>query len=183
MRPETGHDTTTVAAIGSPFRSGHIAWRGLDPNIPETWSGRTSGRSSRHVRRRPRRPTGGMPEAVLLSLEFELDVIDDTPEPVLIGLIRLHDRMSSLTGVFPGVTVGRVVAAADMRARGAPSQVDPGPSVAQAVDAPRATRVLRGDRIQVGADVSHRYAYPTSRPRLRPGRRGRRRLHDSEGTR
>jgi len=28
-----------------------------------------------------------MREAVLLSLEFEFDVIDGTPEPVLIGLI------------------------------------------------------------------------------------------------
>ena len=183
MRPEPGHDTTTVAAIGSPFRSGHIAWRGLDPNIPETWSGRTSGRSLRHVRRRPRRPTGGMREAVLLSLEFELDVIDGTPEPILTGLVRLHDRMSSLAGVSSGVTVGRIVAATDVRAGGASTQVDPGPPIAQAVEAPRAARVLRRDRIQMRADVGHRYAYPTSRPRLRPGRRGRRRLHDSEGTR
>ena len=111
-----------------------------------------------------------MREAVLLSLEFELDVIDDTPEPVLIGLIRLHDRMSSLTGVFPGVTVGRVVAAADVRAGCASTEVDPGPAIAQAVDASRAARVLRCDRIQMRADVGHRYAYPTSRPWLRPGR-------------
>ncbi len=170
MRPEPGHDTTTVAAIGSPFRSGHIAWRGFDPSISEAWDARTCVRSSRHVRRWPRGPTGWMREAVLLSHEFELDVIDGTPEPVLTGLIRLHDRMSSLAGVSPGVTVGRIVAAADVRARGAPPQVNPGPTVAQAVDAPRPARVLRRDRIQVRADVGHRYAYPTSRPRLPPGK-------------
>ena len=113
---------------------------------------------------------GGCDEAVLLSLEFELDVIDGTPEPVLTRLVRLHDRMSSLAGVSPGVTVGRIVAAADVRARGAPPQVDPGPTVAQAVDASRPARVLRRDRIQVRADVGHRYAYPTSRPRLPPGK-------------
>ena len=116
MRPEPGHDTTTVAAIGSPFRSGHIAWRELDPSISEAWVASTCVRSSRHVRRWPRGPTRWMREAVLLSHEFELDVIDGTPEPILTGLIRLHDRMSSLAGVSAGVTVGRIISPACLRA-------------------------------------------------------------------
>jgi len=32
--------------------------------------------------------------AVLLALDLELDVIDGTPEPVLIGLVGLNDRVS-----------------------------------------------------------------------------------------
>ena len=156
MRPEPGHVTTTVAAIGSPFRSGHIAWRRLDPSTSEAWGARTYVGSSRHVGRRSWGPIGWMREAVLLSLEFELDVVDGTPEPILAWLIRLHDRMSRLAGVCPRVAAGRIVAAADMRAGGASTQVNPGPTIAQAVDAPRATRVLRRDRIQVRADVGHR---------------------------
>ena len=152
IRPEPGHDTTTVAAIGSPFRSGHIAWRGFDPSISEVWGARTCAPSSRHVRRWPRGPTGRMREAVLLSLEFELDVVDRTPEPILTGLIRLQDRMSRIAGVSSGVTVGRIVAATDVRAGRASTEVDPGPAIAKAVDASRAARVFRRDRIQVCAD-------------------------------
>lgn len=125
MRPEPGHDTTTVAAIGSPLRSGHIAWREFDPSISEAWGAPTCVRLSRNVRGWPWGPTRWMREAVLLSHEFELDVIDGTPEPVLTGLIRLHDRVSRLAGVSSGVTVGRIVAAADVPAGGASTQVDP----------------------------------------------------------
>ena len=166
-----------------PFGRATSRGEGFDPSISEAWDARTCVRSSRHVRRWPRGPTGWMREAVLLSLEFELDVIDGTPEPILTGLIRLHDRMSSLAGVSSGVTVGRIVAAADVRARGAPPQVDPGPTVAQAVDAPGplASFVAIESRcVQMSAiDTLTRLAGPG----CRPGRRGRQRLHGSAGTR
>ena len=76
-----------------PF--GRATSRGeLDPSISEVSGATTSDRSSRQVRRGTRGPTGGMRKAVLLSLDLELDVIDGTPEPVLIGLVGLNDRVS-----------------------------------------------------------------------------------------
>ena len=67
----------------------------------------------------------------------------EVPEPVLSGLVRLDDRVTSLLEVLRAVLSRRRVTAADVAAGGAAAQMDPPPAVREAFGAPVARRRLR----------------------------------------
>src|SRR4051794_27745785 len=90
------------------------------------------------------------------SLEREL--VHVAPEPVLAGLGGPDDRVLALRVVRGGVTVRRVVAAADVPARRAHPQVHPRTADLQAILAAGdlVRNVADGDRVEMGAGCTQR---------------------------
>jgi hypothetical protein len=86
-------------------------------------------------------------DAVHIAGQFERELVDLAPEPILAGLVRLPEWVSGDARVPGGVRARRVVAAADVRAERAPTQVDPDATILEALDTPGTARGLRPDRI------------------------------------
>ena len=74
-----------------------------------------------------------MPEAVR---KLEEELVRVTPSPVLIRLEGLNDRVVGGVEMLGGMLILRIVAAADMPAFKADSQVYPGVADSQAILAP-----------------------------------------------
>src|SRR5690349_9117753 len=79
----------------------------------------------------PRLPSRAAPSWRLL--EHEGHVVGVAVRPVLAGLDRRHDRMTTRTDVLGGVAIGRGVAAADVAAGAAHPKVDPRGADRQAI--------------------------------------------------
>jgi hypothetical protein len=56
-----------------------------------------------------------------LAYEIDFDVVDIAPAPSLRRVVALNNRMTGRFKVPPGMTIGRLVAAADMAATAAKS--------------------------------------------------------------
>src|SRR5215207_2442316 len=89
------------------------------------------------------------------AVEQEREVVDVAVPPVLAGLVGLDDGVASGTEVAGGVTVGGVVAAADVTAGHAHAQVHPLAADAQAVLAALAARRHVGDLVEMAAGLVH----------------------------
>ena len=61
-----------------------------------------------------------------LAWQIDFDVIDIAPAPSLRRVVAFNNRMTGRFKVPPGMTIGRVVAATDMPATAAKSQMHPG---------------------------------------------------------
>src|SRR5881396_2561542 len=83
-----------------------------------------------------------------LRRRLESQLIDITPAPVLARLEAAHDRMLGLVKVLGGVTVGGIVAAADVTAFETEPQMHPLVAALQAFFAP--VRRLRRNVVHLG---------------------------------
>lgn len=81
-----------------------------------------------------------------LAWKIDFDVIDIAPAPALRRVVTLDDGMAARLEVSTGVTVGRLIAATDMPALAAESQVYPTRSDPQAF---LATKRTRGDDLDL----------------------------------
>ena len=81
-----------------------------------------------------------------LARKIDFDVIDITPAPALRRVVAFDDGMTAGFKVSTGVTMGRLIAATDMAALAAKSQMHPSRSDPQAF---LATQCARGDGLDV----------------------------------
>lgn len=81
-----------------------------------------------------------------LAWKIDFDVIDIAPAPALRRVVALDDGMTARFKVSTGVTMGRLIAATDMPALAAESQVHPRRSDPQAF---LATKRARGDGLDL----------------------------------
>jgi hypothetical protein len=81
-----------------------------------------------------------------LARQIDFDVVDIAPAPSLRRVVTLDNRMTGGFKVPPGMTIGRVVAATDMPATAAKSQMHPLCSHAQAF---LATQRARGNGLDL----------------------------------
>src|SRR5581483_4319084 len=77
-------------------------------------------------------------EGIVVDLERE--IVDVAPPPLLAGLVGAHQRMRGGVEVRGGVLAGRVVAAADVAALQAETEVQPATAAGQAFHAAVAAR-------------------------------------------
>jgi len=93
-------------------------------------------------------------------LKIEEELVDVTPAPVLIWLEGLHDRVVGRVEMFGGMRILRLVAAADMPAFKADSQVYPGVTDFQAFLAAIRTGCDLSYLIKVTTLLCHRSLFP-----------------------
>src|SRR5689334_6513512 len=96
-----------------------------------------------------------LPSCAFRELSLQIYLVHVAPAPVFARLERLDDGMAGRVEVFGGVPILRVVAAADMAADQALTQVDPGVAHLQALLATVATRRHVANLIQVSAMRNH----------------------------
>src|SRR5690349_4125847 len=96
-----------------------------------------------------------MRRARLQLRDLEADLVDVAPEPVLVRLERLDDRMLVRARVLRRVLVRRRVAAADVPARHAAPQVQPGGADREALLAALGPRRRIEDLLEMGAGRGH----------------------------
>src|SRR5713226_606811 len=89
------------------------------------------------------------------SRRLHPQLVDVAPDPVFAGLVRPDQRVLGSVEVLRGMPVLRLVAAADMAAAQAQSQVDPGVAGLQALLAAIGVRGDVSDLVQVRALDRH----------------------------
>src|ERR1700730_4348908 len=87
--------------------------------------------------------------------EVEHDLVDEAPAPALGRIIALDDRMLGGVEMLGRVLTGRLVATADMAARAADAQVEPGVAGLQAFLAAERARRHFANRSKMRAMFGH----------------------------
>lgn len=104
-----------------------------------------------------------MPEnrhySLLLWTLLPGDLINVAPAPTLTRLDRLHDRVARVMKMFGGVLILRLVAATDVAAGAAQSQMHPIVSHRQTFLAPRGAGGDLVNLIEMRASRSHRFLF------------------------
>ena len=95
-------------------------------------------------------------------LKIEEELVKVTPAPVLIWLEGLHDRVVGRVEMLGGMRILRLVAAADMPAFKADSQVYPGVADFQAILAPISARCYLTYLVKMTTLLCHSARFPFS---------------------
>jgi hypothetical protein len=87
--------------------------------------------------------------------KIEKDFVYVTPAPTFGRIVALHDRVMGGVKVLGSVPVRGLVAATDMAASAANSQVDPACPYLETFLAPARARLDCADAVEVGAGFTH----------------------------